>query len=1068
MRIARRLMPARVRRGLAVCAAVTAASAAAVLHGASPATAQSSTGGGYRPCDPATRTVDLLLMMDESGSLNGPGGNDPGGEQRRSALEQIRGDLSKRPGVHVALIGFDEEPRLHAPSFAPAAADGDQHPSDAEIEAAMGAEFHTHYGVALEAAVAAFEQARPDSCRVMVWFTDGLHDPEPGFSEEETRTAEDLRGRLCGTMKQRFAHERIQTFAVLLGQSFQRGLSASDPYRRGMAEASMDVIRAFTGHLDSPVVAEVPTAPDCRDIRERSGEILTVANVLDLPNRLIEPTLTGFRDWTDCERLRDGSRVASGELPAGAFIEEIQVLAYGGEISRFRLLDSPQAGPDDGDWQRLPAGSRRLALASGDLQGLPAGWSLGLEVVQDGSSEYREVTLACYSRPVGEPLTMHATVVDAEGAVLAELAAGASHTLRVDMWPYECPLDEAAFVLVPEYPTTPIRNRACEQGQYADFDYRSGRPDDATRVVRLEGRVEPRFAANLWGRQSELVAEVAADFTVLAPPPTTTTTTAPPAPQPPTLECEESPPRVEGDWQGGAFSGRIVASECRVNLPEDGAPTDGAGSVGVAAPSGDVTYHLERPDGTRITGRLGRDDLPEQFRVVSEPLAPQGPWDLDGEVQVTLDWQLPDRPAEPQAERLVVPPLPVPVPDPPTLDCSDSTPTLVNAGDGEVPVDPLRAVADCTATGPGIGELLLTAAWSADSAADDSGRGLPESLDWRFDSGPGLAADGSRLRLGSGERLTALEFVSTAPLDNARLEGAGSLTVEAVWLLPWSEQRVIAQEDLRVELDLRARSNPWLAALLALIAAVLTYTMLYGMMARSNRLPPAGGFFATRVEFATQRRPTGLHSAGLENFSLEAADMEAISGTRQQLRVFDLRIDAERPRWWQIASVLSSGWGRPSRPQGSHSFAAKPAGPRAQPGTTAGQFSELAVIALTDAGPGMADTPDGVAYVLVPKCREDRRFESRDLADLLRPVGELLAAESTPDAGTTSTSDAHEPGRDASPPARGASSPEAPPTRARDEPPSRTPPPPRPRPRTDGGPDDSPPRGREPPPRMPR
>ncbi len=1083
MRGTRRFMPARVRFGLAVLAAVVAATAAAaLLPESTTAAAQSLTEDGYRPCDAATQTVDLLLMMDESGSLNGPDGADPDGEQRRSALKQIRSDLSKRPEVHVALIGFDVERHLHAPSFAPAAADGAQHPADTEIEAAMGNERYTDYGVALEAAAEVFEQARPGSCRVLVWFTDGLHDPVRGLSGEETRTAEELRGRLCGAMKQRFEDKQIQTFAVLLGAKFQRGLAASNLDQQGMAEVSMDVIRGFTGHLDSPVVAGVPTSSDCRHIRDRAGEILTVANVLDLPNRLIEPTLTGFRDWSDCERLRDGSRVTSGELPASAFIEEIQVLAYGGEISRYRLLDSAQADAG-GEWRPMPAGSRRrLTLDSGDMEGLPAGWSIGLEVSPDESSESGNVTLDCYSRPVAEPLRMHASVIDGEGTPLGELAAGASYTLRVDMWPYECPLN--TFVLVAEYPTTPIRSRACEQGQHADFDYPSGTPDGVTRVERLEGGLEPRFAENLWGRQAELDAEVVTDFTVLPPPPATTTTTAPPPPpepQPPTLECTETTPRVEGEWQEGAFSGRVIASECRVNLPADGAPTEGAGTVEVAAPSGDVAYHLETADGTRITGQLGSDDLPEQFRVVSDPLAPQGPWDLDGEVQVTLSWQLPDGPAEPQAERIVVPPLSVPVADPPTLECSESSPTLVNADDGEVPVEPLGAVATCTAIGPGIGTLVLSATWSADSPGDASGSGLPKSLDWRFAAGPDLAGDGSTLRLGSGERLAPLEFVSTGPLSNTRLQGAGSLTVEAVWHLPWSEQRVIAQEDLRLELDLRARSNPWLAALMALIAAVLTYTMLYTIMARSNQLPPAGNFFATRLEFATQPRPTGLHSTQLENFSLDDVDMESISGSRRQLRVFDLRIDAEHPRWRQVTSILNGGWGRPAVAQGSHSLSARPPGPASQPGTTAGQFDHLIVIALKAGDAGATDTPDGVAYLLVPKRPGDRRFESRNLTELLRTAGTRL--REAPDPGTVSTSDAQAQGQDASPPGRSASVPDMPAQRPndtapkrrdmpartpRDGPPSRSSPPPRPRPRPDGGPSDPPPRRREPPPRRPR
>ena len=1088
---------------LVLAATTAAASVLPILPVGSPAAAQTAD-EGYEPCQDQ-ESVDLVLMMDGSGSLNGPDGVDPGGTQRMKALRGIRDLLAGETRVRLALYSFDEEYRRHA-DFDVASV---RHPSDAAIEESLGAERYTDYGKALGAALEAFGRAEAGSCRVMVWFTDGLHDPEPGYGVSELDRAKAWRAQACRTTKRAFEEAGIKTFAVLLGGRFSEGLSAPNDSRRTMAELSMDVIRGFTGHHDSPSVVGVATAPECDWGNQRAGEILTVAGVEDLASGLIKSIVESdarYRRWQDCERLRDGSRVNSNDLPAGEFIQEILVLAFGGDIERYGLLEAASTAPTSTDWQPLPDGSRQVRLESQHMQGLPAGWGLVLEVQPDDGNDPSSVILECYATKVSEPLPMSAKIIDEQGNRLTVVPAESNRTLRVDMHPWRCPVDAADFVLTladsnpPLSSSEPVRGGGCSQGQMVDFEFYSGRPDQKTRVTAFEGDLEPPFAANLWGRDSKLEVGVATDFEIEPVP-------SPPPVGTPELKCDPEP-RLDGDWLNGEFRGRSETA-CRVNPPADGSDAEGTGTVSVDEPSGDGEFHIEIPDGpvdgdlpvaagalplsfgvviegtgadettitlvwdgqspqtesaaplprppfvcddtepqlhgewrdnrysgrivaatctvhrpagsptgsagsievetlrggvryyietrgTRLEGSLELvfDDLPREFSVVSGPIPSQGPWELDGEVDITLE---PPAGNPPARVRVTIPKL-----DPlddypawPRLECERPADALepTNTSDGEVPEEPVAVEAPCEAIGPGMGELRLSLAWTPD-AADQGEAGLPESLDWQFADGPGLDGSGRTLTLQPGEdvqqpgeELQPLVLASTAPLPNDWIEGTGTVTVEAVWLLPWPEERNIAAHDLPVEIILTPRSNPWLAALLVLIGAALTYALLYAIMARSVRLPPPGSFFGTRLEFRTERRPTGFRSRQLEGFETDSTTWSKVNGDRRHLRLSELRIDAERPRWWQISSVLgllNGGWGKPSRDAGAAVFGARPSRSPSEPGTTPAYFNELAVVALGTGTSDGSDEPEGIAYLLVPKKASERRLDSGDLSNLLR------------------------------------------------------------------------------------
>lgn len=985
------MSPTRRRLAAAAAALAVATALAGPSLGVSAATAQSGNAdGGYQPCDPNdTRTVDLLLMMDQSRSLNRPE-VDEGGEIRREALREIRkllegewvlDDESPR-GLRVALIGFDTSEHPHAPDFEPVAERAELHPSDEEIEAALvsrsGGAGHTDYGEALEAAVKAFEGSEAD-CRVMVWFTDGLHDPLPGTDAAEIVRARELRDRVCGTIHPAFEQAGIQTFAVLLGRRFV------EPDQPEMADLSKAIIHAVTGHRDSPVVADLEPGLRCEGIEAQTGEILTAEKVEDLINTLIEAVIkTDHWQWP-CDEGRSGSETSVVPLPSSTYIDSMEALAFGGEIEGYELLES-----GDSSWQPLKEGQRRLRLESDDLSGLSAGWALKMRVRPDDGGTPESVALRCYGKAVEGPLRMDASIFDADGRELDEAQADTTHTLSVDMQPFECPVDAGGFEIEPPVPPRRLPNQACEQGHYVEFAYNCGTPEAETRVTQFAGYITPRFLENLISRQAPpLEVQVQSNFVCLPKPPpptTTTTTTTLPPPEPPTLDCDEQQ-RVDGEWEGEEFFGEVRV-ECTVRPPAGS--TTGSGAVEVTTPSGGWDFRIEGAGGVdRRT--IDSSDLPADLVVVDD-LPRQGPWDRVGEVEVTLWWMQPEG-AESETVGVGlghdgwVDPLEF-YPYWPTLQCADAERIRLA---GDVPQQPLQAVTNCAAAGPGMGSVQIALEWTVAPDAPTVDR--LESIDWRFrplsesESGEGARS----LRLTEGESLDPISFVTAGPLENERYEGDGVLRMTAVWQLPWGEQRQISSgDDVPVEIDLLRRSTWWVAALLVVAAALITYTMLYAIMARSARLPSAKQFYARRVEFQAQPDRAGnLTSAALDNISMDADSLVSVRGDHKTLRVEDLSIRAEYPRWSQFGLILDGGWGRPSLRSDRYTFGASPAHSRRGISSTPTQFTHLAVIALrTDAG-APTGTASGIAYLLVPKSVRDNQaaqFVAEEPNELLRKM----------------------------------------------------------------------------------
>ena len=412
----------------------------------------------YYPC-PAGQDIDILVMTDASGSLNQSGGVDPAGTYRRAALEALRSifvgqsgsrdpsiedqairdiigtdpdaaeDTASALEVRLALFYFHNEAAA-VTGFRPL---DDNHPSEADIKTTLQLGQvkgrNTNYEAALEKVIEAFAQTEQDGsgedkCRVLLFFTDGIYDPDGsvGVSSGPTESKTvDLTNRLrqsvcvgdpdtgSSSIASRFRALGIQTFAVLLGESFVEALNATDgnDRTRRIATASLQALRGLTSDSTTQFDDQVEEHPDCAvQKNEQHGQIITLREISDLEITLVEVVETAVSEstllrWPLCNSEQPEPETRkSAILPAGRFIGTIAVYPSGGTISEYRIQ-----GIDGSDWQTPDTQTRLILNQDPDLAGLQAGWALEVKLTPNSGYTADEMTLTCYVTPTEKQFT---------------------------------------------------------------------------------------------------------------------------------------------------------------------------------------------------------------------------------------------------------------------------------------------------------------------------------------------------------------------------------------------------------------------------------------------------------------------------------------------------------------------------------------------------------------------------------------------------------------------------------------------------------------------------------------
>lgn len=561
--------------------------AAGVLALPSHAAGQTTGTDGYAPCE-AGQNIDVLVMMDASGSLNAPSsGVDSDGALRADALRRFRGDLSallaglpagSSASVRLALWRFESD----VVEIAGFAAPGPDHPSDAHIVRSLGERVggglsyrskYTDYLDALRAAEAAFaDYGRRDACRLLLFFTDGLHNPTGNMTLAH---ADELRDDVCNDIKRAYERRGIETYAILLGLGDAE--TGTDPVRDEMSAASKQILRALTGHATSRLVRGLPYANgfDCRQWSDeqpgdRTGSILAIDDLGDLALQLLEVVdvaASGLSEWTNCG-AETGTGRRSAPMPAGSFIAQIVAYPRGAAITGYEIVTA--------EGERLEgrtSGSAPVRLDASDFGHLAAGWTLEFTIEGNG-----DVDIACFIRRAApERAESTGVVTDDAGqeveAVERSAQGEASPPLHLEVSAEAPPgLCEAEHF---DWPDERVRDWVCRDGRVA-FDLVPLECQQILRLDPLAAAFEPRNARVVPGLGSVAV-EVRIDI--------------------------DGPPQVLYDCFGGP------ALTC-------GADADGA-------------YRVEvRPD----TDELPREPLSGHTRCVLFP--PER-----GAVEVRAEWQ---------------------------------------------------------------------------------------------------------------------------------------------------------------------------------------------------------------------------------------------------------------------------------------------------------------------------------------------------------------------------------------------------------------------------------------------
>ncbi|WP_419841286.1 vWA domain-containing protein [Candidatus Poriferisodalis sp.] len=362
--------------------------------------------------------IDLLILMDTSGSMSK---SDKGGRNRRDALRGLRSRLATlaralhQPdqtafNVQIALWTFNDSAK-EIVGFARASED---HPSDEHIDKSVQSPpKNTDYLEAFEHAIEAFPQTVPPSqdvpCRVLIFFTDGIHDPSdrarnplPEEQQDPGDEALDLLGDACKALTNQLAVDQMFTYAVVLGDEFRDDKNAAD-----LRVASKYFMRAVTGdtegNLAQPSENEAKTwralgTQPCASEpqRDQRGKILEIDNVGELAATLSEAaegvslTARGFRGPKLCE-----SGGASPKLPDGTYIQEIAAFATGATKYRYSL--SPY-GADAEPGKPKDVSASVLRLSVDDYGDMEFPWVLNVDAPEQPEDEVR-----CYFKAIEEP-----------------------------------------------------------------------------------------------------------------------------------------------------------------------------------------------------------------------------------------------------------------------------------------------------------------------------------------------------------------------------------------------------------------------------------------------------------------------------------------------------------------------------------------------------------------------------------------------------------------------------------------------------------------------------------------
>lgn len=342
--------------------------------------------------------VDIVVLMDVTFSLvagyQGRPGSDPTGV-RFQAVDSLIDGLAltsdgSQPQRNVAVVNFGGYSEVIVP-FGDPLGSGNAVELRRTVRARSDVRrlpqeqtFYTDYIVAAEAARELFSARPEENCRVLVWFTDGMHDP----NNLQTRVADapeaqELLDAFCGPdgLVMDLRGLEIAPFVLFLEPE------VPDQFRLRL-EASVAVLKAVTGDPEpsfgrlgevvSPL-CDVPATEKVGEILPASAAERLIGLLADLANAIDG----GLPAAPDLCPYSPGP-LDSYLLPSAHLIEWMSVASY--DVARrvssgdLRAI-APDGSPVEGAFEVLPGaqrGSARFRVAAGALDQLGPGWRVAL------------------------------------------------------------------------------------------------------------------------------------------------------------------------------------------------------------------------------------------------------------------------------------------------------------------------------------------------------------------------------------------------------------------------------------------------------------------------------------------------------------------------------------------------------------------------------------------------------------------------------------------------------------------------------------------------------------------
>lgn len=276
-----------------------------------------------------TGEVDLLLLLDNSKSLNQKNGSDTANRRYKAIgdmLNSVVGGLGTTNKVNFALtsfgsrindaIGFGAQPLTNVDDASNLASlVAEKVPGDYKKQ-----ESTTDYISALDHAYQLFSARPEENCKILVWFTDGVFEStETRDRAEWKKQANRLRSQVCGRLANDYQSSRINTFALVL--------KPKNPDQSRLS-ASYGAMAALTGDQDLPstVKKAIRSGDDCGGSGLHLGEVLLATDASAIGRYMpgIANIASGAEQATaQCPVA--GNELESLPLPAGRHLKWISV-----------------------------------------------------------------------------------------------------------------------------------------------------------------------------------------------------------------------------------------------------------------------------------------------------------------------------------------------------------------------------------------------------------------------------------------------------------------------------------------------------------------------------------------------------------------------------------------------------------------------------------------------------------------------------------------------------------------------------------------------------------------------